>query len=255
MQTLWARQHIATLLDAIRKNGQQPELIAEVRDLATRYGIVTPYTSQLIVEEGMRLSGGRAVPPGDDRWGALDGRSGPAAPMPGGGGGRGGRGPAGPTTGGPTGPGSAADPNTLALLGRARTGQQAIEESKEVSGSDDFQLGAVRRVGERGGSKDLELVRHAAGRAFVQVGEDLVEQGLPADWAKQAVVVEAFSAEYFALLKAKPALQAVLALGARIAFRDGERIVHVKPAAEEPKPADEAKPTAGEQPTGGPVER
>ena len=79
-------------------------------------------------------------------------------------------------------------------------------------------------------------VRHAAGRTFVVIGEDLVEQGLPADWAKQAVVIDTFSDAYFALLKANPKLREVLALGDRIVFRDGERLVHVKPA--EPKPAD-----------------
>ena len=36
VQTLWARQHIASLLDAIRRNGQKQELIDEVRRIATR---------------------------------------------------------------------------------------------------------------------------------------------------------------------------------------------------------------------------
>jgi hypothetical protein len=70
------------------------------------------------------------------------------------------------------------------------------------------------------------------------VGADLVEQGLPEDWQKKAAAIEAFSDAYFALLKANPKLREILALGERIAFRDGERIVHVKPA---PGPGETAK--------------
>jgi hypothetical protein len=125
----------------------------------------------------------------------------------------------------------------------ARAGSQAVAESKAASGSDDFYLGSVRRfAGDRGvpvpaeetaaadAQKDAP-VRRAAGRVFLQVGENLVEQGLPADWSKTAVVVEAFGDAYFALLKADPKLRDVLALGSRIVFRDGARIVHVQPPA------------------------
>jgi len=77
-------------------------------------------------------------------------------------------------------------------------------------------------------------VRRAAGRVFVVVGDELVEQGLPADWQKQAVEIEAFSDGYFAMLKANPSLRDVLALGERIVFRDGARIVRCKPAAPAP---------------------
>jgi uncharacterized protein YegL len=227
VQTLWARQHVSSLLDAIRRNGAQRELVDEVRRLATRYGIVTPYTSQLIVEEGMRLADGRQYRgPGD------------AAPTAGGG-----RGPApgsasGPATGGPAGPGVPvnaapfAGAPRLQDLGRARTGAAAVEESLATS-SDDAYLLEKRKVAGTARA-DAQLLRRAAGRVFVPVGDDLVEQGLPADWAKTAVAIEAFSADYFQLLRANPKLREVLALGERIVFRDGERIVHVKPA---PKPA------------------
>ena len=95
-------------------------------------------------------------------------------------------------------------------------------------------------------AREKQLVRRVGDRTFVVIGENLVEQGLPADWAKTAVVVESFSDAYFALLKANPKLREVLALGERIVFRDGERVVHVKPAAA-PAPApkvEEAKPQA-----------
>lgn len=216
--TLWARQHVASLLDAIRRGGAKQELVDEVRRLATKYGIVTPYTSQLIVEEQTRLAGralrgpGDVVPPGDR--GAV---AAPMGPATGGGGGLG-----GPTTGGPSGPGG------LATFGRARTGAEAVEESL-VTGSDDYSIGTRRQNDAEKKKAQAQLVRRAAGRTFVPTGEDLVEQGLPTDWQKQAIVIEAFSDDYFALLKKDPQLRDVLALGERVVFRDGQRIVHVKP--------------------------
>jgi hypothetical protein len=52
---LWAERRVAFLLDEIRRNGSAPELVAEVQRLGREYHVVTPYTSQLIVEEGLRL--------------------------------------------------------------------------------------------------------------------------------------------------------------------------------------------------------
>jgi Ca-activated chloride channel family protein len=60
---LWAHRKIAYLLDAIRMKGELAELKQEVIHLATRFGIVTPYTSWLVVEEKDRhLLGGQPTP-------------------------------------------------------------------------------------------------------------------------------------------------------------------------------------------------
>jgi Ca-activated chloride channel family protein len=48
---LWAARRIGYLLDQIRLNGEDKELIDEVTSLAKTYGIITPYTSYLIVED------------------------------------------------------------------------------------------------------------------------------------------------------------------------------------------------------------
>jgi Ca-activated chloride channel family protein len=52
---LWAERRIAYLLDEIRRNGSAPELVAEIERLGREYHVVTPYTSHLIVEEGLRV--------------------------------------------------------------------------------------------------------------------------------------------------------------------------------------------------------
>lgn len=48
---LWATRRVGWLLDEIRLRGESKELRDEVTDLARRYGIVTPYTAYLIVED------------------------------------------------------------------------------------------------------------------------------------------------------------------------------------------------------------
>jgi len=48
---LWATRRVGFLLDQIRQHGESPELKDEITRLARAYGIVTPYTSYLIVEE------------------------------------------------------------------------------------------------------------------------------------------------------------------------------------------------------------
>jgi Ca-activated chloride channel family protein len=48
---LWATRRVGWLMEQIRTNGEQKELRDEIVDLGTRYGIVTPYTSYLAVEQ------------------------------------------------------------------------------------------------------------------------------------------------------------------------------------------------------------
>ncbi len=60
--TMWAQRRVALLLDQIRQHGHQQssELISEIRRIGAKHGIVTPYTSHLIVEESERLARGWA---------------------------------------------------------------------------------------------------------------------------------------------------------------------------------------------------
>jgi Ca-activated chloride channel family protein len=55
---LWATRRVGYLLDEIRLHGENDELKEEVVTLARRWGIVTPYTSYLIIEDEEN----RAVP-------------------------------------------------------------------------------------------------------------------------------------------------------------------------------------------------
>ena len=72
---VWAMRKIGHLMEDLRLHGSNPEIVNELVALATRHGIVTPYTSQLVVEPGQgqpdpvrrqppMLSGGAGGGPG-----------------------------------------------------------------------------------------------------------------------------------------------------------------------------------------------
>ncbi len=48
---LWAQRKVAYLVDEVRLNGENKELVDEIVRLSEKYGIMTPYTSFLVTEE------------------------------------------------------------------------------------------------------------------------------------------------------------------------------------------------------------
>ena len=59
---LWAARRIGELTRQIRLEGASPALIDRVKELGLRYGILTEYTSYLVQEPGMVLTGPPAAP-------------------------------------------------------------------------------------------------------------------------------------------------------------------------------------------------
>lgn len=51
---LWASRRVAFLLDEIRMHGENPELKDEVSQIAREFGLVTPYTAYLIMQDEQR---------------------------------------------------------------------------------------------------------------------------------------------------------------------------------------------------------
>jgi Ca-activated chloride channel family protein len=105
---IWAKARIERLLDDLRASGGGKEIRAEIVRLGLRHQIVTPYTSFLVVEDGVRIpdpgetarvpDGGGDGPTaptagGPDAGGPSSGGGGGGAPSTGGGG-------RGPSTGG-----------------------------------------------------------------------------------------------------------------------------------------------------------
>ncbi len=219
--TLWAQRKVAQLLDAIRLNGQRPELLDEVRRLAKEFGIVTPFTSHLIVEEGMRLGAVGNLPTGARRDFRPSGSAGPGS--------------VGPSTPGPQDRNAPADARQrLVQLGAKASGSEAVADSleiKNIAANDAPRRAETKRQGDATTPASPAVATRAGGRTFYRVGDRWVDQACSAEWEKRAVRIEAFSTEYFELLAKAPDLKAVFALGNRIVLAIGERVIEVVPPA------------------------
>jgi uncharacterized protein YegL len=64
---LWATRRVGYLLEQIRLNGENRELVDEIVGLSTRFGIVTPYTSFLVTEDMKDLTRFGARPEAQQR--------------------------------------------------------------------------------------------------------------------------------------------------------------------------------------------
>ncbi len=182
---LWANRKVAYLLDQIRLHGRNQELVDEVVRLATRYGIVTPYTSALILEDERQLAFGvREI---RLQYADLARRAAPSRP----------RG-AGGSAGAPTGGIAVGESKELADL--KALGYVALEEPLDEEGlGDDFGHAVIRRV---------------ADKAFVLTEGRYVDSTW--DGKAQPKKITAFSDEYFELLRAYPQLAPYFAIAERV---------------------------------------
>jgi Ca-activated chloride channel family protein len=243
---LWAVRRVGFLLDEIRlhptadrvpSNDSRPggsyrgpedlhtpaasdELVAEVVRLAKRFGIVTPYTSYLIVEDETR--GGRP----DARTGEA-----PPAAAPGFGFASGGS-----SSGGSGGAGALPPDEEAARSGIGLDAKKAKEAAGRDSGAGAVGLSREsRELSEFEGDKDAKgddtvvrkLVRHVGGRTFV--ARRGVWFDLDADLTKERRVVDSFSDAYFALTRAHPEIAPWLQLGA-VVLVVGDDVVEIRPA-------------------------
>jgi Ca-activated chloride channel family protein len=290
---LWAVRKVGYLMDQIRLNGANQELQKEVVRLGKKYGIVTPYTSYLVLEDDVAAA---PVVPGRGGGGGVVRRGGRLGSPPV---------PPGAATGALR-PYAGLPSSTLATEGEKANGVRRLREVLALGAKrkDDRQIGdksvearvqenqdrdqrSLRFLPAGGGAatsstvisttrsalersyftdaialskavKSLRekrtadggiaggLVRRVGNRTFlVRVGVTLESAILDFDpdvLLKKLVRIEAFSPEYFELLK-KHGLARVLALGNSLLFIDGDRTVQIVPAGslEKPEPGAEKK--------------
>jgi Ca-activated chloride channel family protein len=209
---LWATRRVGWLMEQIRTNGEQKELTDEIVDLGTRYGIVTPYTSYLALEnnfavdgaegEAVRVtSGGRraerarrpATTGAMDRMGSGVGGSGAPAPLS-----------------------TVAPPKEAA---KAKTGQVAVQQSKRdraqqevVRVEADASTAAVRKVGEK---------------TFYLRDDVWVDSEFKPESKLPETALEFGAEEYFALIKREPQLARFFSLGERVVVLYKGRVYRV----------------------------
>jgi Ca-activated chloride channel family protein len=193
---LWATRRVGWLMEQVRTNGEQKELRDEIVDLGTRYGIVTPYTSYLALEEADRVSRrdanafmrlGQAAGTGGGLSSRVFSESAPA-PSP-----------------------SVAQPVT---------GVDAVQKSK-----------MARAQQERLVLKDEETrtdaVKRAEGKTFYLIEGVWTDSEFKAGSGLPETVVVFGSDEYFELLKQNPKLGSYFALGERVVVVMDGRIYRV----------------------------
>jgi Ca-activated chloride channel family protein len=183
VEILWAQRRIGDLLDQIRFHGESKELVDDVKRLSAEYGIPTPYTSALILEDAARPAA-KADLGNRFRRDVASGGVRSAAPPPG---------PA------------AEEAKRMERGWKARDGKDAVEFSDRL-----------RRLKEEGRPESAE-VRRASGARF------RLHQGIWVDErfeAKDAILEIAFGgAAQFRLLELRPELAEALKLGVAVVVR------------------------------------
>jgi len=192
---LWAMRKVGFLLDEIRLHGENRELKDTIVQLATQYGIVTPYTAYLVTEPG-----GVAQRP-DRPWHWAMERA--VAPAPG----------AGMAQLGV--PARKAREETM----KAKAGADAVDASMELRRLAFADSGAVATPASPANTASANdegrsLVTNVGVRTFYRVEDRWIDAAY--DSKAETKKVELFSEEYFELVRKHPDLGKCFALGERV---------------------------------------
>jgi len=235
VRAIWADRKVGFLLDEIRLRGSNSELIEEIRRIGREHGIVTPYTSYLVLEEGHRLADARGVRREAFRFADVNGDGALDAPSV--------------LTGSDdfflghiaAGEKKSAEESEDALrrLGRDVSGEAAVGgslEARDRAGATSAPAGpttpgATLRVGgapgrasrlgfsdeaQAGIAANQLFVRRVGGKTFHLVGSVWVDASFTDKDREKVTKIAFLSPEYFALLAREPGLARYLALGDRV---------------------------------------
>ncbi|HEU4511459.1 MAG TPA: VIT and VWA domain-containing protein [Pyrinomonadaceae bacterium] len=200
---LWATRRVGWLMEQVRLNGEQKELRDEIVDLGTRYGIVTPYTSYLALENERQISRLMTATP-------MGVGQGTAQPM-----GRKARGSGGPgSANAPPAPSASPDSNFT-----FSTGAEAVQLSKQSRSQQDAD--SIKD------EKKSDNVRHVGGKTFYLVNGVWTDSEFKAEAKLPETVLVFGSDEYFALLKQHTKLGTYFSLGERVVVVFDGRVYRV----------------------------
>ncbi|MHC4661354.1 MAG: VIT domain-containing protein [Planctomycetota bacterium] len=225
---LWAMRKIASLQDQIRLHGEKQELKNEILTLAKKFGLMSMYTSFLVVEEDelrRRHPGPGVTPPRSRPLGDRAGRALRKA--------AGGRGyePEKPGEGG-GGLNAPADEKKkedfdkdareeAESFGQSQ-GKKAVELSKRLKEQKNAPVSQSEADGEYGVGKELNMIKHVGDKTFYNDEMTWVDAEYKEDTHKDITKLKAFSDEYFELLQKEPELGRFFALGKVIVVFEGK---------------------------------
>ncbi|HEU4433622.1 MAG TPA: VWA domain-containing protein, partial [Pyrinomonadaceae bacterium] len=188
---LWATRRVGWLMEQVRTNGAQKELVDEIVDLGTRYGIVTPYTSYLALEDqrvtlrGMTYSEPSANAARKTTGGFSNSRPAKDAVR---------NAPPSLTS-------IMVDPNATTGAGAVQLSRQARDQQESVKLMEQPRTEAVRRVAEK---------------TFYLIDGVWTDSEFKPDSKLPETVVSFGSEQYFALLKQYPKLGSYFSLAERV---------------------------------------
>ncbi len=226
LPVLWAERKIGVILEAIRLHGRKQELVDEVTRLGKEYGIVTPFTSHLVLEEGMRVAQDREVWKGGKRrpeifLGTDTIRVEKEL-------GRAGADPSGGLTEIAEKAKEQADASrrTLSGLGSVQTGRQSVAQSQSLKALKRGRAptAEINDVSESAGNL---LRRRIKDHTFYLAGGVWVDSQYTAKMKSKVKKVKAFSKEYFELLKQQPEIVPFLAFSTRIVIVTTKGVIEI----------------------------
>jgi Ca-activated chloride channel family protein len=206
---LWATRRVGYLLDEIRLRGENSELKDEVTELARQYGIVTPYTAYLIVEDEKR----RDVPMTLQSLPELQQDAAARSAV-----------------------GAAGSEMMLRRYGLAPVSQARSEQAFKTAMAPQSAISAGRSEARRGfaatapttGAAPAQQVdrvtqytqqtQFVAGRSFYQNGTQWIDAGIQKLKDPKRVRIQFNSQEYFELIAKEPEARPWLALGQNVQF-------------------------------------
>lgn len=208
----WAKQKIGFLLEQLSLGGEKKELKDEVIYLAKKYGIPTPYTSYLVVEEGMAIPGNRPRTRRGDGRKRKGGKKGGRRPKP---------------------SEPKAEDESKDAAGQAfkeldklrksspqksfggNSGRGAVERSININKLKKGNASTTSGMDEQAVRK---IMRTIGVKTFYNTGKTWVDSSIK-DVSNIDVKVTYLSEDYFALVKKNPKMGAFFALGGNVILR------------------------------------
>lgn len=195
---LWAQRKVAYLVDEVRLNGENKELVDEIVRLSEKYGIMTPYTSFLVTEE--QKQNGVLSQRGRTNSLARMGRSVRAK--------------------------SAPAPKRSALRADSTGGVQSVVPSVETSVQESIELQALQTQEQL--AETIDAVKQVKNKTFH------LKDGVWIDTAHKSETkttkIEFGSDTYFDLLKKEPDISKYLAIGKHVIVSYKGKSYEIHPA-------------------------
>lgn len=208
---LWANRKVAALLDQIRFNGENPELVQSIKTIAEEYGIVTPYTSYLVREQEnemelarQRAARGSAGSSGLQLLGLQNAREMKAEQDE-------------------EAVGSAVFFDALASAPKAA--ENSYGKGAVMSSRIQKKMSATEQADNM-----LLNVKNISGKTFILRDGIWTEKGLQVD-SENTVTITFLSRRYFELIDSYPQLKHILALGDNILFEWQGRLYRIENSA------------------------